>query len=111
MQVYTGPKAIMAEAELSQWFHVTGVAAKAYLAPILEPFQAKYPELHLNGWVDDFGFDGSHHNAALAIQVTEAWKELSAGLQAAGLKVNNKKAVHCYRQADKAGPEPTSRSG
>ena len=70
MQVYTGPKAILAEAELSIWFHVTrGVAAscpqapllaKTFLQPILTTFQNNYQDFHLNGWVDDIGFDGSH---------------------------------------------------
>ena len=72
MQVYTGPKAVLADAELSQWFHVArGMAAgcpqapllaKTFLQPILSPFQQKHPGLHLNGWVDDIGFDGSHND-------------------------------------------------
>ena len=94
----------MADAELSSWFHVTtGMAAgcpqapllaKTFLEPILGPFQAKYQDLHLNGWVDDIGFDGSRTDAqALATRVTTAWKELSMSPQAAGLKVNNQKTA------------------
>ena len=97
-------KAVIADAELSHWFHVTkGMAAgcpqapllaKAYLQPILSPFQAKRPELHLNGWVDDIGFDGSHHNAdTLAQNMVTAWHELSTQLREVGLKVNNQKTA------------------
>ena len=107
MQVYTGPKAVLADAELSHWFHVThGVAAgcpqapllaKAFLQPILSPFQAKHPDLHLNGWVDDIGFDGSHHNPdTLATRIhciVKAWHELRLQLTEAGLKVNNHKTA------------------
>ena len=78
----------MADAELSSWFHVTkGMAAgcpqapllaKTFLQPILGRFQAKYQDLHLNGWVDDVGFDGSHTDPqALAHRVTTAWKDLT----------------------------------
>ena len=104
MQVYTGPKAVLADAELSHWFHVThGVAAgcpqapllaKAFLQPILSPFQAKHPDLHLNGWVDDIGFDGNHHNPdTLATRIVTAWHELRSQLTDAGLKVNNHKTA------------------
>ena len=104
MQVYTGPKAVLADAELSHWFHVThGVAAgcpqapllaKAFLQPILSPFQAQHPDLHLNGWVDDIGFDGKHHNPdILATRIVHAWQELRQALSTAGLKVNNHKTA------------------
>ena len=97
MQVYTGPKAVLADTELSHWFHVSrGVAAgcpqapllaKAFLQPILSPFQIKRPELHLNGWVDDIGFDGSHRNPdTLANQIVTAWHELSQQLREARRK-------------------------
>ena len=110
-QVYTGPKAVLADAELSHWFHVSrGVAAgcpqapllaKAFLQPILSPFQTKRPELHLSGWVDDIGFDGSHHNPdTLANQIVTAWHELSQQLREAGLKVNNHKTA--FIVADRA---------
>ena len=104
MQVDTGPKAVLADAELSHWFHVThGVAAgcpqapllaKAFLQPILSPFQAQHPDLHLNGWVDDIGFDGKHHNPdMLANRIVNAWQELRQALTTAGLKVNNHKTA------------------
>ena len=38
MQVYTGPKAVLADAELSHWFHVSrGVAAFLGKAPRVTP--------------------------------------------------------------------------
>lgn len=96
MQVYAGPKAVLADAELSYWFHVTkGMAAgcpqapllaKTFLQPILGPFQAKYQGLHLNGWIDD----GSHTDAqALAHRVTSAWKDPSTRGGAEGEQPKN----------------------
>ena len=104
MQVYTGHKAILAEGELSPWFHVTaGVAAgcpqapllaKTYLQPILHSFQQTFPDLHLNDWVDDIGFDGSHTNAQhLAHRTLQAWKKLRDNLTDAGLVVNSHKTA------------------
>ena len=104
MQVYTGHKAILAEGELSPWFHVTtGVAAgcpqapllaKTYLQPILHTFQQAFPDLHLNGWVDDIGFDGSHTDAQhLAQRVLQAWQQLRDQLTQAGLVVNSHKTA------------------
>ena len=103
-QVYTGHKAILAEGELSPWFHVTtGVAAgcpqapllaKTYLQPILHSFQQAFPDLHLNGWVDDIGFDGSHTNAQhLAQRALQAWHQLRDQLTQAGLVVNSHKTA------------------
>ena len=64
--------------------------AKAFLQPILAPFQTRRPDLTLNGWVDDIGFDGSHKDAdLLATKVVTAWHELRDQLRAAGLRVNN----------------------
>ena len=104
MQVYTGHKAILAEGELSSWFHVTtGVVAgcpqapllaKTFLQPILTKFQSDNPDLHLNGWVDDIGFDGSHKDAQHLAQWTlHAWHQLRDGLQAVGLVVNSHKTA------------------
>ena len=104
MQVYTGHKAILAEGELSPWFHVTtGVAAgcpqapllaKTYLQPILHTFQQAFPDLHLNGWVDDIGFDSSHTDAQhLAQRVLQAWHQLRDQLTQAGLVVNSHKTA------------------
>ena len=104
MQVYTGHKAILAEGELSPWFHATtGVAAgcpqapllaKTFLQPILTSFQQEFPELHLNGWVDDTGFDGNHKDPIqLAQRTIQAWKHLRTDLTAAGLLVNSHKTA------------------
>ena len=52
------------------------------------------PDLTLNGWVDDIGFDGSHNDAdILAANVVTAWHELRDQLKAAGLRVNNNKTA------------------
>ena len=101
MQVYTGHKAILAEGELSPWFHATtGVAAgcpqapllaKTFLQPILTSFQREFPELHLNGWVNDIGFDGNH--VQLAQRSIQAWQHLRADLTTAGLIVNSHKTA------------------
>ena len=70
--VYTGPKAIVAEQEMTPFFHVTkGVPAgcpqapllaKAVLAPALTPWQEQRKHIHLSSWVDDVGYDtaGKH---------------------------------------------------
>ena len=103
-QVYTGHKAILAEGELSPWFHVTtGVVAgcpeapllaKTFLQPILTRFQQDNPDTHLNGWVDDIGFDGSHTDAQhLAQRTMQAWHQLRDGLTSAGLVVNSHKTA------------------
>ena len=123
MQVYTGHKAILAEGELSPWFHVTtGVAAgcpqapllaKTFLQPILTSFQQTYPDLRLNGWVDDIGFDGSHTNAQhLAQRTIQAWHQLRDNLTEAGLVVNSHKTAfivtdkHIHRELSKLlGPQ------
>ena len=104
MQVYTGHKAILAEGELSPWFHVTtGVVAgcpqapllaKTFLQPILTRFHQEHPDMHLNGWVDDIGFDASDTDAAqLAQRTIQAWHQLRDNLTTAGLVVNNHKAA------------------
>ena len=104
MQVYTGHKNILAEGELSPWFHATaGVAAgcpqaplpaKTFLQPILTSFQQAFPDLHLNGWVDDIGFDGNHTDPVqLARRTIQAWQHLRADLTTAGLIVNSHKTA------------------
>ena len=104
MQVYTGHKAILAEGELSPWFHATtGVAAgcpqapllaKTFLQPILTSFQQDFPDLHLNGWVDDIGFDGNHTDPVqLAQRTVQAWHQLRESLTTAGLVVNSHKTA------------------
>ena len=67
MQVYTGPKAIVAEQEMTPFFKVTNgvpagcpqapLLAKAVLAPALQPWQESHPTIYLSSWVDDVGFD------------------------------------------------------
>ena len=108
MQVYTGHKAILAEGELSPWFHATtGVAAgcpqapllaKTFLQPILTSFQQAFPDLHLNGWVDDIGFDGNHTDPVhLAQRTIQAWQHLRADLTTAGRK-QSQDSIHCHGQ-------------
>ena len=68
--------------------------AKTFLQPILTQFQSANPDFHLNGWVDDIGFDGSHHDAQhLAQRTLQAWQQLRDGLQAVGLVVNSHKTA------------------
>ena len=68
--------------------------AKTFLQPILSPFQQQHSGLHLNGWVDDIGFDGSHNDPqVLAQNIMKAWQDLSHQLQEAGLKVNDQKTA------------------
>ena len=61
MQVYHGPKAIVAEQEMTPFFTVTNgvpagcpqapLLAKAVLAPALQPWQQAHPDIHLSaGW-------------------------------------------------------------
>ena len=67
MQVYTGPKAIVAEQEMTPFFRVSSgvparcpqapLLAKATLAPALTPWQQQRAQAHLSSWVDDVGFD------------------------------------------------------
>ena len=106
-------------AELSPWFHVTtGVAAgcpqapllaKTFLQPILKPATLN---LNLNGWVDDIGIDGSHHDAQrLANRTIQAWHELRDNLKAVGLVVNSQKnGLHCDRQNYPQGPGQATRA-
>lgn len=58
MQVYTGPKAIVAEQEMTPFFRVSSgvpagcpqapLLAKAVLAPALTPWQQQHPQTHLS---------------------------------------------------------------
>ena len=62
MQVYTGPKSIVAEQEMTPFFFVNNgvpagcpqapLLAKAILAPALTPWKAQHPKVHLSSWVD-----------------------------------------------------------
>ena len=68
--------------------------AKTFLQPILTRFQLDNPDLHLNGWVDDIGFDGSHTDAQhLAQRTVQAWHQLRDGLTEGGLVVNSHKTA------------------
>ena len=64
MQVYTGPKAIVAEQEMTPFFHVdkgvpagcpqAALLAKAVLTPALAPWHEQHNKhIHLSSWVDD----------------------------------------------------------
>ena len=88
--------------------------AKTFLQPILHSFQQAFPDLHLNGWVDDIGFDGSHTNPQHLAQRTiqEAWTQLRDHLTEAGLLVNSQKTAfivtdkHIHRELSKLlGPQ------
>ena len=50
--------------------------------------------MHLNGWVDGIGFDGSHTDAQhLAQRTIQAWHQLRDSLTSAGLVVNSHKTA------------------
>ena len=58
MQVYTGPKAIVAEQEMTPFFTVhNGVPAGCLLAPALRPWKTQRAGVFLSSWVVDVGFD------------------------------------------------------
>ena len=67
MQLYTGPKAMPAEQEMTPFFHVEhGVCAgcpqapllaKVVLPPALIPWKQQHPAIQVCSWVDDVGFD------------------------------------------------------
>ena len=99
LQLCTGPKAIQAEAELSEFFFTQkGVAAgcpqapllaKAYLAPAVQPFVAKFPQINVNGWVDDIGYDLEDDDPdRAATTAIAAWRDLKARLDHIGLRVS-----------------------
>ena len=53
-QLYTGPKAILAEQEMTP---STSSLAKVVLAPALIPWKQQHPQINLSGWADDVDFD------------------------------------------------------
>ena len=111
LQVYHGPKAIVAEQEMTPFFTVThGVPAgcpqapllaKAVLAPALQPWQQAHPNIHLSSWVDDVGFDTASKTPVQAARASlAAYRDLHARLQQLGLQVNPKKTA--FVTTDKA---------
>ena len=111
MQVYSGPKAILAEQEMTPFFHVdSGVPAgcpqapllaKAVLAPALIPWKAQHPQANLSSWVDDVGFDLTGKTATqVAQQAVEAYRDLHHRLTTLGLKVNPKKTAFVATDRD-----------
>ena len=104
MQLYCGPKAILAEQELTPFFHVdhgvpagcpqAPLLAKAVLAPALIPWKEQHPKAHLSSWVDDVGFDLEGTTALqVAQQAVAAYRDLQQRLTGLGLKVNPKKTA------------------
>ena len=104
MQLYCGPKAILAEQELTPFFHVdhgvpagcpqAPLLAKAVLAPALIPWKEQHPKANLSSWVDDVGFDLTGSTAVqVAQQAVEAYRNLHKRLTELGLKVNPKKTA------------------
>ena len=114
MQVYTGPKAIVAEQEMTPFSVQNGVPAgcpqapllaKAVLAPALQPWKTQYPAVHLSSWVDDVGFDTAGQSPmAVAQTAVNAYRDLQQRLVALGLKVNPQKTafIATDRATDKA---------
>ena len=111
LQVYHGPKAIVAEQEMTPLFTVThGVPAgcpqapllaKAVLAPALQPWQQAHPNIHLSNWVDDVGFDTASRTPVQAAKASvAAYRDLHARLLQLGLQVNPKKTA--FITTDKA---------
>ena len=111
LQVYHGPKAIVAEQEMTPFFTVTNgvpagcpqapLLAKAVLAPALQPWQQQHPAIHLSSWVDDVGFDTASPTALQAAkEAVEAYRDLHRRLLSLGLQVNPKKTA--FVATDKA---------
>ena len=111
MQLYTGPKAILAEQEMTPFFHVdhgvpagcpqAPLLAKVVLAPALIPWKQQHPQINLSSWVGDVGFDMEGSTPLqVAQQAVEAYRDLHSRLTALGLKVNPKKTA--FIATDKA---------
>ena len=111
LQVYHGPKAIVAEQEMTPFFTVTNgvpagcpqapLLAKAVLAPALQPWQQQHPTIHLSSWVDNVGFDTASPTALqAATAAVEAYRDLHKRLLGLGLQVNPKKTA--FVATDKA---------
>ena len=105
MQLYTGPKAIMAEQEFTPFFRVdhgvpagcpqAPLLAKAVLAPALIPWKEQHTQVHLSSWVDDVGFD-----TAGTTPLRVAYREIHNKLVDLGLRVNPEKTA--FIATDKA---------
>ena len=104
MQLYCGPKAILAEQGMTPFFHVdhgvpagcpqAPLLAKAVLAPALIPWKEHHPKAHLSSWVDDVGFDlAGTTPLQVAQEAVEAYRELQQRLTGLGLRVNPKKTA------------------
>ena len=115
MQVYTGPKAIVAEQEMTPFFTVQNgvpagcpqapLLAKVVLAPALQPWKAQHPGVHLSSWVDDVGFDAAGKTpTSVAHKAINAYRDLHQRLIDTGLKVNPQKTafIATDRATDKA---------
>ena len=111
MQLYTGPKAVMAEQELTPFFRVdhgvpagcpqAPLLAKVVLAPALIPWKEKHAQVHLSSWVDDVGFDTAGQTPLQAAQTAvKAYRDLRSKLVDLGLRVNPKKTA--FIATDKA---------
>ena len=103
-QVYTGPKAIVAEQEMTPFFHVdqgvpagcpqAPLLAKAVLTPALAPWHEQHKHIHLSSWVDDIGFDtAGKHPQQVAQQAVDAYRALHHKLTSIGLRVSAKKTA------------------
>ena len=113
-QLYTGPKAIVAEQEMTPFFTVQNgvpagcpqapLLAKAVLAPALQPWKTNHPDVHLSNWVDDVGFDTAGSTPmTVAKKAVNAYRDLHKRLVQLGLKVNPQKtAIATDRSTDKA---------
>ena len=115
MQLYTGPKAIVAEQEMTPFFHVdqgvpagcpqAPLLAKAVLTPALQPWHEQHPHIHLSSWVDDIGYDTAATTPhTVAKQAVEAYRDLHNRLTQLGMKVSAKKTafIGTDKQVNKA---------
>ena len=113
--LYTGPKAIVAEQEMTPFFTVQNgvpagcpqapLLAKAVLAPALQPWKTNHPDVHLSSWVDDVGFDTAGQiPMSVAQRAVNAYRDLHNRLVELGLKVNPQKTafIATDRSTDKA---------
>ena len=102
MQLYTGYKMMEAEGIVSPIFRSKrGIlagdpqapqVAKIYLMPVMQRFQEKFPDVHLDLWIDDVSFDVTARTPESAAKKTlEAYRFLKGLLEADGLLLSTKK--------------------
>ena len=82
MQIYCGPRILEAEGEASKPLRATHgilagdpqapLAAKIYLHKALHAFSKRYPQLHIDLWIDDLSFDIVDRDPGNAVRIAIA---------------------------------------